>query len=267
MSYAKDGEVVIKLMLFAGRPDPPSHRGSKRKFFLRGSNTELFCVIIGLNFYLETDTAFPTVFLHKVDMTSIDWAKLEGLKRLDLTGKTPEEMEEEKFNDIDMSSEIWEEMEDLKDGNFFVDLTRDNSVAYSPAVASESGLATFQCGNAGTELAADYAKAKQEVEDKDCEIVVRQISDDDVEHNELQLLDLPLGDLEMIMEFCIGLEYLNFFATCKRCHLAAPGNPQMDLQDQGVIDSGCSRHMTGNMSYLTDYEEIDGGYVAFGGNC
>ncbi|GJU20095.1 putative ribonuclease H-like domain-containing protein [Tanacetum coccineum] len=44
------------------------------------------------------------------------------------------------------------------------------------------------------------------------------------------------------------------------------GNPQMDLQDQGVIDSGCSRHMIGNMSYLTNYEEIDGGYVAFGGN-
>ncbi|GJY70782.1 putative ribonuclease H-like domain-containing protein [Tanacetum coccineum] len=44
------------------------------------------------------------------------------------------------------------------------------------------------------------------------------------------------------------------------------GNPQMDLQDQGVIDSGCSRHMTENMFYLIDYEEIDGGYVAFGGN-
>ncbi|GJX97120.1 hypothetical protein Tco_0352918 [Tanacetum coccineum] len=44
------------------------------------------------------------------------------------------------------------------------------------------------------------------------------------------------------------------------------GNPQMDLQDQGVIDSGCSRHMTWNMSYLTNYEEIDRGYVAFGGN-
>ncbi|GJU07154.1 putative ribonuclease H-like domain-containing protein [Tanacetum coccineum] len=40
----------------------------------------------------------------------------------------------------------------------------------------------------------------------------------------------------------------------------------MDLQDQGVIDSRYSRHMTRNMSYLTDYEEIDGGYVAFGGN-
>nr|GEY96219.1 ribonuclease H-like domain-containing protein [Tanacetum cinerariifolium]GEY97412.1 ribonuclease H-like domain-containing protein [Tanacetum cinerariifolium]GEY97414.1 ribonuclease H-like domain-containing protein [Tanacetum cinerariifolium] len=44
------------------------------------------------------------------------------------------------------------------------------------------------------------------------------------------------------------------------------GNPQQDLQEKGMIDSGCSRNMTGNMSYLTDYEEIDGGYVAFGGN-
>ncbi|GJW40098.1 putative ribonuclease H-like domain-containing protein [Tanacetum coccineum] len=44
------------------------------------------------------------------------------------------------------------------------------------------------------------------------------------------------------------------------------GNLQMDLQDQGVADSGCLRHMTGNMSYLTNYEEIDGGYVAFKGN-
>ncbi|GJW50712.1 retrovirus-related pol polyprotein from transposon TNT 1-94 [Tanacetum coccineum] len=39
-----------------------------------------------------------------------------------------------------------------------------------------------------------------------------------------------------------------------------------NFNDQGVIDSGCSRHMTRNMSYLTNYEEIDGGYVAFGGN-
>ncbi|GKF66311.1 hypothetical protein Tco_0192828 [Tanacetum coccineum] len=36
------------------------------------------------------------------------------------------------------------------------------------------------------------------------------------------------------------------------------GNPQQDLKDKRVIDSGCSRHMTGNKSYLKDYEEIDG---------
>ncbi|GJV76866.1 ribonuclease H-like domain-containing protein [Tanacetum coccineum] len=39
-----------------------------------------------------------------------------------------------------------------------------------------------------------------------------------------------------------------------------------NLEEKGVIDSGCSRHMIGNMFYLTDFEEIDGGYVAFGGN-
>ncbi|GKA93131.1 ribonuclease H-like domain-containing protein [Tanacetum coccineum] len=36
-------------------------------------------------------------------------------------------------------------------------------------------------------------------------------------------------------------------------------------EDQGYVDSGCSRHMTGNMSYLTDFKEFDGGYVTFGG--
>ncbi|GKG16696.1 hypothetical protein Tco_0361653, partial [Tanacetum coccineum] len=44
------------------------------------------------------------------------------------------------------------------------------------------------------------------------------------------------------------------------------GNPQQDLKDKGVIDSGCSRHMTGNRFYLTDYEEINGGFVASRGN-
>nr|GFC13373.1 hypothetical protein [Tanacetum cinerariifolium] len=44
------------------------------------------------------------------------------------------------------------------------------------------------------------------------------------------------------------------------------GNPQQGLKDKCVIDSGFSRHMTGNISYLSDFEELNGGYVAFGGN-
>nr|GEV28651.1 hypothetical protein [Tanacetum cinerariifolium] len=46
----------------------------------------------------------------------------------------------------------------------------------------------------------------------------------------------------------------------------AKGNPQLELQEKGVIDSGCSRHMTENMSYLSKYEKIDGGYVSFRGD-
>nr|GEW37605.1 putative ribonuclease H-like domain-containing protein [Tanacetum cinerariifolium] len=44
------------------------------------------------------------------------------------------------------------------------------------------------------------------------------------------------------------------------------GNPQYALKNKGVVDSGCSRHITGNMSYLSEFKEINGGYVAFGGN-
>ncbi|GKE48354.1 ribonuclease H-like domain-containing protein, partial [Tanacetum coccineum] len=36
-------------------------------------------------------------------------------------------------------------------------------------------------------------------------------------------------------------------------------------EDQGYVDSGCSRHMTGNMSYLSDFKEFNEGYVNFGG--
>ncbi|GJU12645.1 hypothetical protein Tco_1135041 [Tanacetum coccineum] len=48
--------------------------------------------------------------------------------------------------------------------------------------------------------------------------------------------------------------------------LKLPGNPQYTLQDQGIFYSRCSRHMTGNKSFLTDYQEVDGGFVAFAGS-
>nr|GEV00165.1 hypothetical protein [Tanacetum cinerariifolium] len=43
----------------------------------------------------------------------------------------------------------------------------------------------------------------------------------------------------------------------------ASGKPQND--DKGFINSGCSRHMTGNIAYLLDFKEFNGGCVTFGG--
>ncbi|GJR77876.1 ribonuclease H-like domain-containing protein [Tanacetum coccineum] len=40
------------------------------------------------------------------------------------------------------------------------------------------------------------------------------------------------------------------------------GNPQQALKYKGMFDSGCSRHMTGNKALLTNYQHIDGGFVA-----
>ncbi|GKE31437.1 hypothetical protein Tco_1450759, partial [Tanacetum coccineum] len=42
------------------------------------------------------------------------------------------------------------------------------------------------------------------------------------------------------------------------------GNPESILQDHAVVDSGCSSHMTGNKAYLSDYEDYNGGFMAFG---
>ncbi|GJT10965.1 putative ribonuclease H-like domain-containing protein [Tanacetum coccineum] len=36
--------------------------------------------------------------------------------------------------------------------------------------------------------------------------------------------------------------------------------------DSRIFDSGCSQHMTRNKSYLTDYQDYDGGFVAFAGS-
>ncbi|GJW36744.1 putative ribonuclease H-like domain-containing protein [Tanacetum coccineum] len=42
--------------------------------------------------------------------------------------------------------------------------------------------------------------------------------------------------------------------------------PHRSLKNKGIIDSGCSRHMTGNKAYLADFQDFNGGPVAFGGS-
>nr|GEZ33605.1 ribonuclease H-like domain-containing protein [Tanacetum cinerariifolium] len=50
--------------------------------------------------------------------------------------------------------------------------------------------------------------------------------------------------------------------------LLCKGSSQNKIDDKGYWDSGYSRHMTSNISYLSDYKPFDGGYVSFGqGGC
>nr|GEZ73425.1 retrovirus-related Pol polyprotein from transposon TNT 1-94 [Tanacetum cinerariifolium] len=44
------------------------------------------------------------------------------------------------------------------------------------------------------------------------------------------------------------------------------GYPQAALKDTGIFNSGCLRHITRNKSFLSDYQEYDGGFVAFAGS-
>ncbi|GKF52834.1 hypothetical protein Tco_0159744, partial [Tanacetum coccineum] len=41
--------------------------------------------------------------------------------------------------------------------------------------------------------------------------------------------------------------------------------PYRALKNKGIVDSGCSRHMTGNKAYLAEFQDFNGGPVAFGG--
>ncbi|GJR33751.1 hypothetical protein Tco_1209435 [Tanacetum coccineum] len=163
---------------------------------------------------------------------------------------------------LDMSSIKWEEMKDLKETLLYISHNSYYSEFYSHAIASSDlggyihilgdkgktinsyhvkdkniSLSSMPC-LVGTKkvsawpllecrLEAHHADHKQKEEDKDAEIVERLVKDDEIEFNssmndESHLLNLPFHILEMIMKFCVGVEYLKFRATCKCCHLAAP---------------------------------------------
>ncbi|GJT07895.1 ribonuclease H-like domain-containing protein [Tanacetum coccineum] len=43
-------------------------------------------------------------------------------------------------------------------------------------------------------------------------------------------------------------------------------NPQRALKNKRIVDSGCSRYMTDNKAYLVEYQDYNGGHVAFEGS-
>ncbi|GJW47504.1 hypothetical protein Tco_0079150, partial [Tanacetum coccineum] len=48
-------------------------------------------------------------------------------------------------------------------------------------------------------------------------------------------------------------------------HTVSTARPVSTVRpDHAVVDSGCSSHMIGNKAYLSDYEDYNGGFVAFG---
>ncbi|GJS74708.1 putative ribonuclease H-like domain-containing protein, partial [Tanacetum coccineum] len=53
-----------------------------------------------------------------------------------------------------------------------------------------------------------------------------------------------------------NVQHLALKGTDTLMHEADPSKPQHN--DKGFVDSGCSRHMTGNMAYLSDFKQFDG---------
>lgn len=99
----KDGEVLLKLLPYGRRPFPSLTCFPISVSLLKGTNTELFYIIVAYN--EDTQKTLGNVYLFK-------WV---------------------------MDSMRWEEMVDIKDAVFFVDLARVYSVYYKHPVAAELG--------------------------------------------------------------------------------------------------------------------------------
>nr|GEU43898.1 hypothetical protein [Tanacetum cinerariifolium] len=50
------------------------------------------------------------------------------------------------------------------------------------------------------------------------------------------------------------------------CSQNLKDNPHRTLKGKRIVDSGCSRHMTGNKAYFIEFQDFNGGPVAFGGS-
>ncbi|KAJ0958280.1 hypothetical protein HanPSC8_Chr01g0037191 [Helianthus annuus] len=223
----KDKEVVISLLAFGKLPLPFNNGCSTMKSFLRGFCNDLFHIKLGFDDEMAKTTP-GVVYLYKLDVTNM----------------------------------IWEEMEDLKDAIFFLDLAHDCSVFYRDAIAQELGGYIHILGEVGSKVIYSYdVKDKTislssmsyleqstrlslwecwlhggdqgEIEcgtdfkpaDEIMEIPVRddKVDISDTRNEETHILNIPPDVLRTILtEFCGCVEYLNFRATCKHFQLAAP---------------------------------------------
>ncbi|KAK9052041.1 hypothetical protein SSX86_028669 [Deinandra increscens subsp. villosa] len=218
----KNGEVLIKLLRFRECPTLPHDNPFPSLIpLLKGSPTELFYIMVAFN--EVTKKTVGNVYLFK-------WA---------------------------MTSMRWEDMVNIKDMVFFVDLSHDYSVYYNHAIASDLGgyvhirdetgkmmysydvedktislssmayptghMSLWECRPGGThensKLTFDYDKEEDKNSNK---VDIRSAAYEEAELNESYLLNLPFHLLEVVMDHCIGVEYMCFRATCKSVYLAAP---------------------------------------------
>nr|GEY79416.1 Gag-Pol polyprotein [Tanacetum cinerariifolium] len=105
-----------------------------------------------------------------------------------------------------------------------------------------------------------YGKIKEEVKNNDTPIIEEWVSDDDEDEVTQPKIEKKIVKPSIVKTYSFKSKLPE--KTAKKT--IKKGNSQIDLQDKGVVNSRCSRNMTWNISYLTEYEEIDGGYVSFG---
>nr|GEW67660.1 hypothetical protein [Tanacetum cinerariifolium] len=201
--------------------------------FLKGSCTDLFCIAIG--YEDETMGTVSDMYLFKLNMAGM----------------------------------MWEEMKDLKDAIFFINIcSGEVSMIYRQEIASEFGgyihilnkigtviysyninYRTLSISSMQTSLVSalvmlecrlegdHHADFEQQEDERDNGILVSSVEDHASQTNDLvdesHLLNIPNDMLETIMGHCVGVEYMKFRATCNRCRSVAP---PIQWSNKGVLN-------------------------------
>ncbi|KAJ9550294.1 hypothetical protein OSB04_014339 [Centaurea solstitialis] len=242
----KEKSVMISLVPFVNLPKPPNPSGvhpSSQKFLI-GSSLELLVIFVGVVLLDGLKLKPVNVCLYKLDLTSMVWVEKEDLKDtvlyVDMVGGY-------RSSACAVVSEF---------GGYVHILHKIDKVVYSYNVKDKtisksfmrcldwipSHVAVWQMPGPGPEfrLQSDgKCKAKKDgMVVRSTNVAAKEVVQEEIVSN---LLNLPFHALEMILEFCVGVEYLNFRATCKLCHLAAPlinrKVPQRRLKTYSLVSS------------------------------
>ncbi|GKB73112.1 hypothetical protein Tco_0934524 [Tanacetum coccineum] len=191
--------------------------------FLKGSSTELFLVVLGST---DEGKTVGAVKLLKLEINNMTWEEIEDLKdtvlSVELIYGSPMF-----YSPAIASSEFGGYIHILADNPKIIYSyhVKDKTISFSsiPCVAGTnhvSAWAMLKCTRLESDHVLFYCKQEKEGHKED-EIVVRSVK---CNHEvDSHLFNLPPHVLEnLVMEFCAGVDYLKFRATCKRCHLAAP---------------------------------------------
>ncbi|KAI3802937.1 hypothetical protein L1987_31084 [Smallanthus sonchifolius] len=191
---------------------PSRNTFSNIRYFLKGSCTKLF--FIKVCFKDDDETMIGEVYLFKLDTTSKTFKEMEDLKDNIFLHKYVSDNSYSIFYKSGVTTEIGGyvhilgEIDNIIHSFYIKDRTM--SLSSMPCIVRESQVlvwAMLEC-----RLEVDHRESTQEKEqDKDIEIVIRPFNAEfDSTTSESHLLNVPFHILEMIMEHCVGVEYMRY---------------------------------------------------------
>ncbi|PWA57690.1 hypothetical protein CTI12_AA407020 [Artemisia annua] len=220
-----DKQVVINLLKLVSIPHACFNKCPQWiiypgvNYFLKGSCTDLFCIAIGYEDKIMRTVA--DMYLSKLNMTSMTWEEMKDLKDAIFfikffRGKVSIYYRQEIASKFGGYIHIMNEM-DTVIYSYNINY-RTLSISSMPQLVQTSQVSSLVMLERRLE-GDHHADSEQQEDERDDRILVRSVKDHAFQINgpvdESHLLNIPFHVLEMIMDLCVGVEYMKFRATCR----------------------------------------------------